>query len=142
MTDKEDQDLIPSKEQFGTYVEAEIAREKELQEQAAEPIEVPRAVKDVTIIATAFQNAAGYYKDLVRDAESPAMRWYAKGACEAYGFVAARIREVLDPTVRVKPELAEAAIEATYKSNISVMRALDTESRNNGILKEERNGQD
>lgn len=123
--------ILPSKEQFGAYVEAE--REKDAGLQSPSPLpEVPRSYKDITILATAFQRASEYYKDLVRDAESPAMRWYAKGSAEAYGFVAARIREMLDPTVTVKPELADSAIEATYQANIAVMRAMDGEKNGNG----------
>jgi hypothetical protein len=125
------EELVSSKDQFSTYVESERTKTEELQP-PAELTEPPKSVKDITILVTAFQNASEYYKDLVRDAESPAMRWYAKGACEAYGFVAARIREILNPTVRVKPELAESAIEATYQANISVMRAMDTEKNGNG----------
>lgn len=121
--------LLPSKDQFGAYVEEEVAKVERMNEPVPK-LEVSRSVKDITILATAFQRASEYYNDLTRDAESAAMRWYAKGSSEAYGFVAARIREILDPTVMVKPELAEAAIEATYQANISVMRAMDTERKN------------
>lgn len=128
-TDRDEPLILSSKEQFGAYVESEREKDAELQVPAPLP-EVPKSYKDITILATAFQRASEYYKDLVRDAESPAMRWYAKGSAEAYGFVAARIREMLDPTVSVKPELAESAIEATYQANIAVMRAMDGEKKN------------
>lgn len=123
-------DLIPPQEQFAQHIEDQKAKaETAKKHRTTNPVEVSQASKDVTILTTAFERTAKFYRDLARDGESAAMRWYAKGSAEAYGFVAARIREVLDPTITVKPELTVSAIEATFQANISVMRAMDMENK-------------
>ena len=129
--------ILPSREQFGAYVEAEIAKDEAIQKPTILQ-EPPQAHRDIMILATAFQHGAELWKDLEKDAESPAIRWLAKGHKEELEFIAARIRELLDPTVKLKPELAASAIEAAYQAIIPVMQTLDAE-RKNGNLK---NGDD
>lgn len=118
--------IVSPQDQFKDHVEEQRAKDLDMQKPA--PLgEIPRAHKDISILATAFQHGAEWWKDLEEHAETPAIRWLAKGHKEELEFVSARIRELLDPTVSIKPEIAANAIEATYQANLSVMKAMDQE---------------